>query len=240
MSTHDVIWNPWHGCHKISEGCLHCYMFRHDERYGHNPNDVHQTSDFYLPRKLDRHHHPKIPSNSTIYTCFTSDFFIEEADEWRKEAYQMMKERSDCQFFLTTKRIDRFWVNLPDDWNQGYTNVTIAVTIESQNQAQRRLPLYLNLPIAHKVILCEPLLDSIDLTPYLSKSIERVSVGGESGPQARACNYDWVLDIRKQCIEASVAFNFRQTGARLIKDGKEFRIPRPQQLKQASKAKIDT
>ncbi|MBQ2628769.1 MAG: DUF5131 family protein [Kiritimatiellae bacterium] len=20
-----IIWNPWHGCHKVSEGCQHCY-----------------------------------------------------------------------------------------------------------------------------------------------------------------------------------------------------------------------
>ena len=22
-----IIWNPWHGCHKVSEGCAHCYMY---------------------------------------------------------------------------------------------------------------------------------------------------------------------------------------------------------------------
>ena len=29
----EITWNPWHGCHKKSEGCLNCYMFRIDARY---------------------------------------------------------------------------------------------------------------------------------------------------------------------------------------------------------------
>ena len=24
-----IIWNPWHGCHKVSEGCQHC-VIKHD------------------------------------------------------------------------------------------------------------------------------------------------------------------------------------------------------------------
>ena len=28
------LWNAWHGCHKISVGCLNCYMFRRDAKYG--------------------------------------------------------------------------------------------------------------------------------------------------------------------------------------------------------------
>ena len=57
--------------------------------------------------------------------------------------------------------------------------------------------------------------------------------------QVRALNYDWVLDIRNQCIKANVNFGFHQTGARFIKDGKEYRIERKYQLSQAKKANID-
>lgn len=219
---------------------MNCYMFRNDLRYGHNPQDVHQTSHYDLPLKKDRHQAYKIPSGTTIYTCFTSDFFLEEADTWRMDAYLIMKERDDCHFFLTTKRIERFHESLPEDWGEGYPNVTIAVTIESQRQADFRLPIYLELPIRHKVILCEPLLEGLNLKPYLGPPIENVSVGGESGNEARPCDYAWVLDIRRQCIEASVPFTFRQTGAQLIKDGKTYRIARPNQLRQAAKANIDT
>lgn len=26
-------WNPWHGCHKISPGCMNCYVYRRDSKY---------------------------------------------------------------------------------------------------------------------------------------------------------------------------------------------------------------
>ena len=27
-----IIWNPWHDCHKVSEGCAHCYMYFLDSK----------------------------------------------------------------------------------------------------------------------------------------------------------------------------------------------------------------
>ena len=231
-------YNPWHGCHKISEGCVHCYMFRGDERYNRNPNDVHKTSSFKLPIQKDRSGKYKIPSNTTIFTCFTSDFFLEEADEWRKDVYHMMKERSDCHFFLTTKRIDRFHVSLPEDWGEGYPNVTIAVTIENQRQADLRLPIYTCLPIQHKCILLEPLLEKVDIRKYLG-NVEELVVGGESGPESRPCDYAWVLDLRDQAMEKGINFTFKQTGANFIKDGKSYRLDRRFHASQAKKAQIN-
>ena len=68
---------------------------------------------------------------------------------------------------------------------------------------------------------------------------EQVTVGGESGNDARVCDYDWVLNIREQCINANVPFHFKQTGAHFRKDGKLYIIPRNQQMIQAHKAGID-
>ena len=217
---------------------MHCYMFRGDERYNRNPNEVHKTSTFKLPVQKDRFGQYKIPSNTTIFTCFTSDFFLEEADEWRKEVYRMMKERSDCHFFLTTKRIDRFYVSLPDDWELGYPNVTIAVTIENQRQADLRLPIYMQLPIQHKCILLEPLLEKVDIRKYLD-NIEELVVGGESGPEARPCDYAWVLDLRSQAQAKGINFTFKQTGAHFIKEGRAYRLERRLHASQAKKAQID-
>ena len=151
----------------------------------------------------------------------------------------MIKERPDLRFFMITKRIDRFRVALPEDWGEGYEHVAIACTVENQTMADYRLPIYKELPIRHKIIICAPLLGSLDLTAYLDASIEEVSVGGESGLEARTCNYDWVLDIRRQCVEKEVPFGFHQTGARLLKDGKLYRIRREFQHSQARRAGID-
>lgn len=236
-----VSWNPWHGCTKISPGCMHCYVYRIDKAHQKAEESMKctKTGNFALPVKKSRNGDYKIPSGSTVYTCFTSDFLIADADEWREEAWKMIKERQDCSFFFFTKRIDRFADCIPDDWGDGYDNVTIGCTVENQKMADFRLPIFLSLPIKHRTIGVEPMLERIDLSDYLCEKIESVSVGGESGPEARVCDYDWVLDIRKQCMKSGTRFGFHQTGANFMKDGKTYVIPRNLQSRQASKANID-
>ena len=84
-----ITWNCWHGCTKVSPGCLHCYMFRRDESNGKDPSIVKKTNNFNLPvRKLRSGEYKgryKIPSGSLIYTCFSSDFFTKKlmsGDQW--------------------------------------------------------------------------------------------------------------------------------------------------------------
>ena len=75
----------------------------------------------------------------------------------------MIRCRSDLHFMMITKRIDSFSDCLPDDWGDGYDNVTICCTVENQACADYRLPIYKRAPIKHKIIICEPLLERIDL-----------------------------------------------------------------------------
>ena len=77
-----------------------------------------------------------------------------------------------------------------------------------------------------------------DNTAFCLPYVE-VAVSGESGVDARPCNYDWILNVRQQCISKGIAFRFHQTGAHFIKDGKMYRIHRRFQLSQAHKANID-
>ena len=234
-----VSWNPWHGCHKISEGCRHCYVYRQDSCYDKDSSVVTRTAAFDLPVKRRRNGDYRVPSGERVYACFTSDFFLEEADEWRAEAWAMIRERSDLSFLIPTKRIDRFGVALPADWGDGYDHVAIACTIENQDRLNYRLPLFKALPIRHRLLFCSPLLGPLDFAGYLDDDIEEVSVGGESGTEARICDYDWVLDLRRQCERAGVAFRFKQTGAIFKKDGRYYAVPRRLQQVQAKKAGID-
>ena len=75
-------WNPWHGCTKISAGCKYCYVYRQDEMYGADTSsrEVRKTANFSLPVKLKRDKSYKIESGKLVYTCFTSDFFVDGAD----------------------------------------------------------------------------------------------------------------------------------------------------------------
>ena len=234
-------WNPWHGCTKISPGCKYCYVYRQDEMYGSNTASslCRKTGSFDLPVKRKRDGSYKIPSGKIVFTCFTSDFLLEDADSWRQDCWRMIKERKDCFFYFFTKRIHRFEACLPPDWGEGYDNVIIGCTVENQDRADFRLPIFLSLPIKHRAIIAAPLLESLDLSPYLDERIEEVAASGESGIMARPCNYDWILDIRRQCVEKNVPFCFHQTGAHFIKDGKLYNIKRQFQISQAKKAGID-
>ena len=234
-------WNPWHGCTKISPGCKYCYVYRQDERYGSvtASSICRKNRSFDLPVKKNRDGSYKIPSGKVVFTCFTSDFLLKDADCWRQECWKMIKQRSDCWFYFFTKRIDRLEECLPPDWGSGYENVLIGCTVENQDRADYRLPIFLSLPIKHRSIIAAPLLEQIDISPYLGGNIEEVSVSGESGSQARPCSYDWILDLRRQCVEKNVPFSFHQTGAHFIKDGKLYNIERKYQLSQARKAGID-
>lgn len=236
----EFIWNPWHGCIKYSEGCKYCYVYRRDDSVGRDATIVTKTASFDLPLRRTRTGEYKLPVGSRVYTCMTSDFFIEQADEWRPEIWNIIKTRSDIEFFIITKRIARFLDCIPNDWDSGYPNVSIMCTIENQKQCDMRFPIFNSLPVAKKYIGCEPLLTDIDMRKYLNPSIKEVLAGGESGPDARVCDYDWVLNIRQQCIEAGVGFYFKQTGAKFKKDGKLYYIKRKFQHSQAIKANIGT
>lgn len=186
-------WSPWHGCRRISPGCLNCYVYARDAQYGKDSASVAKTASFDLPIRRKRDGSYKLKSGEEIFTCGTSDFFLEEADEWRQETWRMIRLRPDLRFLIITKRIDRFFVSLPEDWGEGYENVTIGCTCEDQLRADYRLPLFLKAPLRHRIIIAEPLLEEIDFTPYLEPDkIEEVSVGGESGPHGRLCRYEWV------------------------------------------------
>lgn len=235
-----AIWNPWHGCHKKSAGCLNCYMFRRDSLYGKDSSKVEKTKAFNLGIKKHRNGTYYIEPGETVYTCMTSDFFIEEADEWRNKIWEIIKIRQDLHFYIITKRIERFKECIPDDWREGYNNVTIACTCENQAMADERLPIFLELPIKNREIIHEPMLEKINIEKYLqSNKINSVTCGGESGNNARECNYEWILNTREQCKRFNVSFYFKQTGANFIKNNKRYNIPRNEQLKQANKANIN-
>ena len=151
----------------------------------------------------------------------------------------MIQRRSDLHFYMVTKRPERILQSLPEDWGGGYDNVTICCTIENQKRTDERLLIFRELPVRHKAIICEPLLERIDFHDSIGSWTEQVTVGGESGRDARVCDYDWVLDIREQCINANVPFHFKQTGALFRKDGRLYRIPRSQQMAQARRANIE-
>lgn len=230
-------WNPWHGCHKCSPGCLNCFVFYLDKQRDKDASFVTKgKTNFNLPLKKTRDGQFKIPSNTEVATCFTSDFFIEEADEWRNDAWEIIKERPDLLFLICTKRIERFNKCIPKDWKEGYDNVAIAVTCECQEKANIRLPYLLKMKAKFKYVFVSPILEYVDLKPFLATNkIDMVSVGGESYENARLCDFEWVKKIKEDCDKYNVIFDFHQTGSNFKMGNKIYKIKHTDEYSQAKK-----
>lgn len=226
---HDI-WNPWHGCVKCSEGCQHCYMYFLDRLRHRNGTDIFKTkAGFNYPLQKNRNGSYKIQSGELIRVCMTSDFFLEEADGWRAEAWEIMRQRPDVKFFLLTKRPQRVAECLPKDWGDGWENIMFNVTCENQRRADERIPILLDLPFKHKGIMCAPFIGAVSIEKYLAAGqIEQVICGGENYDGARPCDFDWVKTLQAECVTHNITFCFIETGTFFIKDRKRYYIPKKQ------------
>lgn len=221
-----IIWNPWHGCHKISEGCAHCYMYFLDGKRGIDTSKVFRTDNFDLPLQRKRDGSYKIASGMHLYVGLSTDFFVEEADQWRDEAWDIIRRRSDVVFRLLTKRASRIKDCLPADWGNGYENVMLQVTTENQARADERLSILLDIPAKHKGFMAAPFIGGVDAERYLATGqFEEVLCGGENYDGSRPCHYEWVKKLSDQCRRYDVTFDFIETGTVFVKDGKTYRIP---------------
>lgn len=222
---HDI-WNPWHGCIKKSEGCQNCYMYFLDQQRHKNGELIYRVkNNFYYPLQKNKNGQYKIKSGEHIRVCMTSDFFLEEADAWRAEAWKIMKQRSDVVFFLLTKRPERVPACLPTDWGDGWENIFFNVTCENQKRANERIPLLFELPFKHKGIMTAPFIGKVSLKEYLpSGQIEQVIAGGENYEGSRPLEYEWVKELYDECVAFNVRFCFIETGTYFIKDGKSYHL----------------
>lgn len=237
----EATWNPWHGCHKVSQGCKNCYMFRDKARYGQDPNVVVRSkTKFYDPLKW------KEPRR--IFTCSWSDFFIEEADAWRDEAFAIMALTPQHTYQVLTKRPDRMYEYLRDPYFKARVaikmgeiairnrnlmeigekvsgdmiaakwtlpNVWLGVSAEGRDTYIHRVPYLAMTPGAMKFLSFEPLLGDIGdlmLDGIFEGVYQWAIVGGESGPEARPMHGQWAISIQEQCAAAGVPFFFKQWG----------------------------
>lgn len=241
----DSTWNPWQGCHKVSAGCKNCYMFRDMPHYGKDPNVVVRSkTTFDAPRKWAKS--GKVQPGARIFTCSWSDWFIAEADEWRAEAWDVVRRTPQFTYLILTKRPERIAAHLPADWGAGYSNVWLGTSAENQDAADERIPALMNVPAAVRFVSAEPLLGRLKLPwlqpngdPFLGQPqphgnrerfmqmhplwtarIDWVITGGESAlKDARPCDLDWVRSIRDQCQASGVALFHKQHGGTRKIDG---------------------
>lgn len=183
--------NFWTGCTKVSPGCKFCYMYRDKERYGLDPTTVLQVKQGHIQSILR-----KAKPGDKIFTCSWSDFFIEDADQWRNEAWDIIRERDDLIWQILTKRPDRIKECLPSEGLP--KNIWLGVSVETQDYVVPRIVAIKDLPCV-RFVSVEPMIGMVDLT-YMWDMVDWVIVGGESGNdngkyKYRQSNIDWYYNI---------------------------------------------
>ncbi len=203
-------WNPWRGCTKITPGCTNCYMFTEQYRYKLDPTVVTRTgNDIWKKPKKWTKEAERDGKRLMVFTCSWSDWFHKDADQWRAEAWKIVKDNPLLIFQILTKRHERMAECLPPDWGSGYENVWLGVTVEN-NKYVHRADVLRSVPARIKFISAEPLLGpmpDLDLT-----GIHWLISGGESGPDYRPMDPAWAIELRDMCKRAGTAF-FHKQGA---------------------------
>ncbi len=212
----EATWNPVTGCTKVSPGCAHCYAETFAERFRGVPGHPYEQG-FDLKLWQDRLELPlKWKRPRSIFVNSMSDLFHADVPaEFIASVFDVMARADWHTFQVLTKRPERA-AEMSRDlvWAP---NVWMGTSVENQRWTSRIDDL--RKTDAHvKFLSCEPLLGPLQLTldrrPGLGHvGIDWVIVGGESGPGARPMRADWARDIRAQCVDADVAFFFKQWGA---------------------------
>jgi protein gp37 len=209
------VWNPITGCSPISPGCRNCYARRMANRlkgrYGYSRDDPFKVT--FHPERLEEPLHWKKPSR--IFVCSMGDILHDDVDGfWLSAIWSTIKRCCWHTFLILTKRPQR-WKKLTPSLPL-YKNIYFGVSVENQQTADERIPILLQIPAAKRYVSVEPMLEKIDLMPYLGgqypkwEILDWCIVGGETGPKARPMNPDWARSLRDQCQSAGVPFFFKQ------------------------------
>ncbi len=235
--------NPWIGCTKISPACDHCYAAEWDKRYGGGehwgagaPRRRTSVDNWRQPYRWAKRAWQS-GQRPRVFCASLADVFDNEIDPaWRKDLWKVIRETPELDWLLLTKRISNVRDMLPPDWDEGWPHVWLGITVVTQDEADRDIPKLLAIDASVRWLSMEPLLESVDVSPYLpcpmclgwalplecdscagmgpteDDAIDWIVAGGESGPRARFMHPDWVRSLRDCCDAFGVPFLFKQWG----------------------------
>jgi len=175
------VWNPTVGCTKVSAGCKNCYAERD---YGHWFPDVDFSKVQLKPERLQQPFHWKKPRR--IFVDSVSDLFHKDVpDEFIQQVFTVMISATWHIFMILTKRPKRMFEIINRYKAYQSENIWLGVSIEDQKTADERIPLLLQTPAAVRFLSCEPLLELIDLSPYLGYTANIGETGYEQSNERR-------------------------------------------------------
>lgn len=200
-------WN----CNKVSDGCKHCYAQTHARQYPQNS----KAGEFLgvpLLRAKAFDELRLIKPGQTVFVNTHSDTFHEGVPiDWLRKIFTHMNQRSDLIFLLLTKRPEIALKRTPYlRWTE---NIWFGVSMETQEWHDRRLVPFVNVPARHKFVSFEPLLSAIAPAFDLTKQLDWIIVGGESGEIHRPFGKQWAVDLQQWAATYTIPFFFKQGSA---------------------------
>lgn len=223
--------NPWIGCTKVSPGCKRCYAETLVTNVmGREFAELWRTSKANWSKVRDWDRNVRPGERHLVFCASLSDIFHVDADPWRADLWELIRETPNLTYQILTKRPERIAECLPPNWGPaGYPNVWLGTSVELQIYVGKRIPSLLAVPATVHFLSCEPLLGQIELQEYLisparRQRIDWVIAGGESGPGARPCNPNWLREIRDYCVERGIPYFLKQLGGHPDKHSHEKAI----------------
>jgi protein gp37 len=214
----DSTFDPWIGCTNVSSGCDHCYAEADNKRrkwteWGPH-GERHRTTPAYWRNPIkwqkqapafEREHGRR----RRVFCASLADVFDNQVPpEWRADLFALIRQCPEFDTQLLTKRPQNMAKMLPPDWGDGYPNVWLGTTAESQTYYDQRWPILARTPAIIRFVSYEPALGPLRLSA--GPTPDWLICGGESGPGARMMAPQWARDIRDQCMAAGVQFFMKQ------------------------------
>ena len=211
--TFNIAW----GCIKVSPGCKHCYADTLSGRYGWDvwgpskPRRTFGEKHWGEPLKWNQEAERK-RTRCRVFCSSMCDVFEEHEtiDAEREKLWPLIRRTPWLDWQILTKRSERIAASLPVDWEDGYANVWLGVSIESNDYVSRADDLRA-VPGTVRFVSYEPALGPLDQLNLCG--IDWVIYGGESGANFRQHDLAWPREMKRRCDEAGVAFFYKQSAA---------------------------
>jgi protein gp37 len=244
ISWTDHTFNPWVGCQRVSQGCVHCYaetlLTKRQGRDVWGSKDKRQRTTAPIWRRPARWNREAAEARRPfrVFCSSLADVFEDAPgpNEWREDVWAIIRATPWLDYQLLTKRPENIAAMLPADWGEGWPNVWLGTSIEDRRVVERARVLAAVPAIVH-FISYEPAIGPVfydDVVAGTSQGmwsdekawppanneldltgIEWLIAGGESGPGHRPMDLEWAHVARLRCEAAGVAFWFKQvSGAR--------------------------
>jgi protein gp37 len=217
------------GCTNVSPGCANCYAEALNKRrrwteWGpHRKRRRTTKANWRKPIQwqaqapaFQREHGRR----QRVFCASLADVFDNQVPpEWREDLFVLIRQCPDLDGQLLTKRPQNIAKFLPPDWGDGYPNVWLGITAESQAYCDQRWPILVATPAIVRFVSYEPAIGPLRIASGAAVPDWLICVG-ESGPgasrdaAAMGARHPERLRSARHCAFSQAIWKLREQSAR--------------------------